>query len=97
MYCFFYDKISIYIFFCVLAIPHVFIHALLLSNCIPHEFSPLSEFGDPEKAQEKPTVGSDCFVWSYTHSSWCRAKIVKISEDYVKVCLVNFNIVHLNK
>ncbi|KAJ8275209.1 hypothetical protein COCON_G00098340, partial [Conger conger] len=44
---------------------------------------------DPDKAQEKLCVGSDCFVWSYTHSSWCRAKIVKISEDCVKVLLLD--------
>ncbi|KAJ8355638.1 hypothetical protein SKAU_G00184320 [Synaphobranchus kaupii] len=48
-----------------------------------------SNSGDPEKAEEKLCVGSDCIVWSYTHSSWCKAKIVKISEDCTKVLLLD--------
>ncbi|XP_064196364.1 tudor domain-containing 6 isoform X1 [Anguilla rostrata] len=48
-----------------------------------------SKFGDPMKAQEQLCVGSECFIWSYAHDSWCRAKIVKISEDNAKVFLLD--------
>ncbi|KAJ8270636.1 hypothetical protein GJAV_G00117430 [Gymnothorax javanicus] len=47
------------------------------------------EFGDLVKAEEELHVGSQCFVWSYAHDSWCRAKIVKISKDCTVVLLLD--------
>ncbi|KAJ8397656.1 hypothetical protein AAFF_G00436550 [Aldrovandia affinis] len=56
-----------------------------------HMSKPESEFDKLELAEGKRCVGSDCAVWSYAHSSWCRGRIVTISEDCATVLLLEYN------
>ncbi|XP_051500536.1 tudor domain-containing 6-like [Myxocyprinus asiaticus] len=47
-----------------------------------------SDLGNLRQATEKKTVGSECVIWSHARRNWCRAHILKVSEDAALVLLV---------
>ncbi|XP_051951825.1 tudor domain-containing 6-like [Xyrauchen texanus] len=47
-----------------------------------------SDLGNLRQATEKKTVGSECVIWSHARRNWCRAQILKVSEDAALVLLV---------
>ncbi|XP_014061306.2 tudor domain-containing 6 [Salmo salar] len=51
---------------------------------------PESEFGKLQRVEPTVPVGSSsCVVWSSAKKSWCKAKILKIFEDSIKVLLLD--------
>ncbi|KAK6297674.1 hypothetical protein J4Q44_G00322570 [Coregonus suidteri] len=50
---------------------------------------PESEFGQLQRVEQTVPVGSSCIVWSSAKKSWCKAKILKVFEDSVKVLLLD--------
>ncbi|XP_051510328.1 tudor domain-containing 6-like [Myxocyprinus asiaticus] len=47
-----------------------------------------SDLGNLRRATDKKTVGSECVIWSHARRNWCRAQILKVSEDVALVLLV---------
>ncbi|XP_066533044.1 tudor domain-containing 6 [Hoplias malabaricus] len=43
------------------------------------------------RAAETHQVGSKCIIWSHAHKNWCRAQILKISEDSTLVLLLDYD------
>ncbi|KAI7802289.1 tudor domain-containing 6-like [Triplophysa rosa] len=48
-----------------------------------------SDFGCIRQATEKKPVGSECFIWSHVRRNWCKAQVLKVSEDAALVLLVD--------
>ncbi|XP_056620157.1 tudor domain-containing 6 isoform X2 [Triplophysa dalaica] len=48
-----------------------------------------SDFGCVRQATEKKPVGSECVIWSHVRRNWCKAQILKVSEDDALVLLVD--------
>uniref|UniRef100_W5KRT6 Tudor domain containing 6 n=1 Tax=Astyanax mexicanus TaxID=7994 RepID=W5KRT6_ASTMX len=48
-----------------------------------------SALGFLTRVTEKILVGLECAVWSHAHKNWCRAQVVKISEDSTLVLLLD--------
>ncbi|XP_051954475.1 tudor domain-containing 6 [Xyrauchen texanus] len=75
------------------------IDSFMLSNmdselCIAEEPESTSyeiiqtDLGNLRRATDKKTVGSECVIWSHARRNWCRAQILKVSEDVALVLLV---------
>ncbi|XP_052391284.1 tudor domain-containing 6 [Carassius gibelio] len=47
-----------------------------------------SDLGYLRRATEMKLVGSECVIWSHARRNWCKAQILKISEDAALVLLV---------
>ncbi|KAI2652119.1 Tudor domain-containing 6 [Labeo rohita] len=47
-----------------------------------------SDLGCLRRATEKKPAGSECVIWSHVRRTWCRARVLKSSEDTVLVLLV---------
>ncbi|XP_016399209.1 tudor domain-containing protein 6-like isoform X2 [Sinocyclocheilus rhinocerous] len=47
-----------------------------------------SDLGYLMRATEKKPAGSECVIWSHVRRNWCRAQILKSSEDAALVLLV---------
>ncbi|XP_060722863.1 tudor domain-containing 6 [Tachysurus vachellii] len=48
-----------------------------------------SDLGNIRRAAEDIAVGTECVIWSYVHKRWCRARTLKISDDYTLVLLLD--------
>nr|XP_055041816.1 tudor domain-containing 6 isoform X1 [Misgurnus anguillicaudatus] len=47
-----------------------------------------TDLGFIRRAAEKKPVGSECVIWSHVRRHWCKAQILKVSEDATLVLLV---------
>ncbi|XP_059368444.1 tudor domain-containing 6-like [Carassius carassius] len=50
-----------------------------------------SDLGYLRRATEKMPAGSDCVIWSHVRRKWCRAHILKSSEDAALVLIVEYD------
>ncbi|KAA0715133.1 Tudor domain-containing protein 6 [Triplophysa tibetana] len=48
-----------------------------------------SDFGCIRQAKEKKPVGSECVIWSHVRKNWCKAQVLKVSEEAALVLLVD--------
>ncbi|XP_036438490.1 tudor domain-containing 6 [Colossoma macropomum] len=48
-----------------------------------------SDLGYIRRAAERNQIGSECVIWSHAHKNWCRAQILKISDDTTLVLLLD--------
>ncbi|XP_056622818.1 tudor domain-containing 6-like [Triplophysa dalaica] len=48
-----------------------------------------SDFGCIRQATVKKLVGSECVIWSHVRRNWCKAQVLKVSEDAALVLLVD--------
>lgn len=72
------DTLEIIITFQVLTTPELMHMTKCWVNC-------LSEFGRLQRAGENIAVGSSYVIWSIARKTWCKAKVLKVFEDSVKV------------
>ncbi|XP_073708869.1 tudor domain-containing 6 [Garra rufa] len=50
-----------------------------------------SDLGFLRRATEKKPAGSECVIWSRVRRNWCRARVLKSSEDAALVLLVEYD------
>ncbi|KAK2884039.1 hypothetical protein QQF64_016125 [Cirrhinus molitorella] len=50
-----------------------------------------TDLGYLRRATEKKPAGSECVIWSHVRRHWCRARILKSSEDAALVLLVEYD------
>ncbi|KAL7887966.1 hypothetical protein AOLI_G00029400 [Acnodon oligacanthus] len=48
-----------------------------------------SDLGYLRRAAERNQIGSEYVIWSHAHKTWCRAQILKISDDTTLVLLLD--------
>ncbi|XP_017575675.2 tudor domain-containing 6 isoform X2 [Pygocentrus nattereri] len=48
-----------------------------------------SDMGYLRRTAERNRIGSECVIWSHAHKNWCRAQILKISDDTTLVLLLD--------